>query len=198
MGALNQYELIENVSKGKVRITATAEEIFHGYPEDVRLSALHKAGSAPSLYNDIYERFEGDVPGENAVRSFLFQKGFTNAGVEKALRAFLETNRYMEIAGASESHGKTEQSAPDSPSTARREEEPRAMDIGIAAPTGPKGATFFRDAPLEYSLTSTGLALTGKTNSKSELMVFLERLKVLASVLPDQPDQPAKESDFDL
>ena len=65
------------------------------------------------------------------------------------------------------------------------------METVIAAPGVGKSATFFRDAPLEFSLTSTGLALTGKTNSKSELMAFMERLKVLAAVLPDSPPQDA-------
>src|SRR3954447_4621812 len=47
--ALNQYDLIENVSKGQLRVTKTAEDIFHGYPEDVKVSALHKAANSPSL-----------------------------------------------------------------------------------------------------------------------------------------------------
>lgn len=185
LGALNQYDLVENVGKGKVRVTKTTEEILHGYPDDVKLSALRRAGSAPALYHAIYERFEGEAVGDNAVRSFLIQKGFTNAGVEKALRAFSETNRYLEIAGATESHRQDEQSASESPPTDQPEEEMTRMEAYVAAAPS-KPATFFRDAPLEYSLTSTGLALTGKTNSKSELIAFLERLKVLAAVLPDE------------
>jgi len=185
LGALNQFDLIENVSKGQVRVTRTAEEIFHGYPDDVKLSALHKAGSAPTLYNDIFERFEGDIPGENAVRSFLVQKGFTNEGVERALRAFLETNRYLEIAGASESHRTptptTQESAPT-----QREEEPRIMEAALSA-SGAGKVAFSRATPLDFSLTSAGIALTGSTNSASELKAFIERLKVLAAVLPEKP-----------
>lgn len=188
IGALNQYDLVENVAKGKVRITKTAEDIFHGYPEDVKISALHHAGSAPSLYGAIYERFDGDVPGENAVRSFLIQKGFTNEGVEKALRAFLETNRYLEIAGASESHRQGEEGRTEPFATPTMAEEPPTMETANATPPAARGVTFFRDAPLEFSLTSTGLALTGKTNSRSELLQFLERIQVLARVLPDEPD----------
>jgi hypothetical protein len=188
LGALNQFDLIENVSKGQVRVTKTAEDIFHGYPEDVKLTALHKAGTAPTLYSDIYERFEGDIPGDNAVRSFLIQKGFTNEGVERALRAFLETNRYLEIAGASESYRVPAQSAQESAPTKQRHEEPRQMETAVASErgAGKSGAlTFFRQGPLDFSLTSTGLALTGNTNSASELKAFIERLKVLAEVLPN-------------
>jgi hypothetical protein len=192
MGALNQYDLIENVSKGQVRVSKTAEEIFHGYPEDVKIAALHKAGSSPTLFNDIYDRFEGEIPGENAVRSFLFQKGFTNEGVERALRAFLETNRFLEIAGASESHRPEPDNSQESPPPMQREEEPR-METSSMASAGHvfqtagsgKSLTFYRQGPLDFSLTSTGLALTGNTNSASELKKFIERLKVLAAVLPD-------------
>jgi hypothetical protein len=190
LGALNQYDLIENVSKGQVRVTQTAEEIFHGYPEDVKLAALNKAGSSPTLYSDIYERFEGDVPGENAVRSFLFQKGFTNEGVDRALRAFLETNRYLEIAGASESYRAQAQNEPDKSPSPQSDEEPRNMEPATPTVAAGKGVTFYRGGPLDFSLTSSGLALTGKTNSASDLLAFIDRLKALASVLPDTaPDE---------
>ena len=201
LGALNQYGLIENISKGQVQVTRTAEEIFHGYPEDVKLAALHKAANSPSLYNDIYKRFEGEVPGENAVRSFLFQRGFTNDGVEKALRAFRETNRFLEIAGASESYRAPPQSGSESPPTQQHEEESRNMETTIAPSTGTAtatggksgGLTFFRQGPLDFSLTSTGLALTGNTNSASDLKKFIERLKALAAVLPDSPSEEAND-----
>ena len=49
LGALNQYDLIENVQKGQMRITDTARDIITGYPDDVRVEALHKAGNALSL-----------------------------------------------------------------------------------------------------------------------------------------------------
>jgi hypothetical protein len=191
LGALKQYDLVENVAKGQLRVTKTAEDIIHGYPEDVKLAALHQAANAPSLYADIYERFDGDVPGENAVRSFLFQKGFTNDGVEKALRAFLETNRYLEIAGASESYRASPKSAPESAPATQGEEEPRAMETAITHAGGvgkSTGLTFFRQGPLDFSLTSTGLALTGNTNRKSELLKFIQRLNVLAAVLPEDEE----------
>lgn len=184
IGALNQYDLIEHVSKGHVRVTKTAEDILHGIPDEVKIHALHTAGSSPTLFQAIYERFEGDIPGENAVRSFLFQKGFTNEGVEKALRAFMETNRYLEIAGASESHRDQPEGASESPP--QRAEESREMTAATASTDAGKGLTLFRSGPLEFNLTSSGLSVTGKTNSASELMKFIDRLKVLAAVLPDK------------
>lgn len=41
------------------------------------------------------------------------------------------------------------------------------------------------DRPLEFNLTSKGLALTGTTRSASELAAFIEKLESLAHLLPD-------------
>jgi hypothetical protein len=191
LGALNQYDLIANTSKGQLRVTKTAEDILHGFPDDVKREALRKAGHAPALFQAIYDRFEGHVPGENAVRSFLFQKGFTNEGVEKALRAFLETNRYLEIAGASESYGGAPEGSPESPRSNQRNEADREMEI-VTAPATSKGtATFFEGGALDFNLSSTGLKVTGKTNSATELKAFIEKLKALTVLLPERPkDEP--------
>lgn len=66
--------------------------------------------------------------------------------------------------------------------------------ITPAGGAGKSGLTFFRQGPLDFNLTSTGIALTGNTNSKSELKKFIERLNVLAAVLPDDPVGDASEA----
>lgn len=194
LGALNQYDLIENTSKGKMRVTKTAEDILHGFPDDVKREALRKAGRAPALFQAIYDRFEGHVPGENAVRSFLFQKGFTNEGVDKALRAFLETNRYLEIAGASESYRSEPESDPESATGI--DWETAEMEVVTAPATSKGGVTFFEGGALDFNLSSTGLKVTGKTNSATELKAFIEKLKALTVLLPERPkDAPKDEPD---
>lgn len=196
LGALNQYDLIENTSKGQLRVTKTAEDILHGFPDDVKREALGKAGRAPTLFQAIYDRFEGDVPGENAVRSFLFQKGFTNEGVEKALRAFLETNRYLEIAGASESYGEAAEASLESPRSNQSDEADHEMEVVSAPPSAKGGVSFFEGGPLDFNLSSTGLKVTGKTNSATELKAFIEKLKALTVLLPErQKEAPKEESD---
>lgn len=133
------------------------------------------------------------MPGENAVRSFLFQRGFTNEGVEKALRAFLETNRYLEIAGASESYGEGAKSGIDSPRNSQRNEVEREVEV-VTAPVHSKGGvTFFEGGPLDFNLSSTGLKVTGKTNSATELKAFIEKLKALTMLLPERPKDAPKE-----
>jgi hypothetical protein len=190
LGALNQYDLIENVSKGQLRVTKTAEDNLHGYPDQVKVDAHRKAGRAPTLFNAIFDRFEGGVPGDNAINSFLIQSGFTNEGAQKALRNFSETNRYLEIAGASESYGGAAQSAPESPPES--DEEEAQVEITAAVGDTRKPATptptIFRSGPLDFNLSSAGLQVTGRTTSASELNAFIEKLKALAVLLPDSED----------
>lgn len=195
LGALNQYDLIENVQKGQLRVTDTARDILHGYPENVRLAALHKAGNAPALFNGIYERFEGEVPGENAVRSYLMQNGFTNKGVDKALESFLSTNRYLEIKGAAKSHREPEPERPVPPPQPEKQEA-QPMTAMTKAPL----AVGYSNPPIEsgeldFNLTKSGLTLSGTTQSKGELLEFLEKLKALAVLLPDKKSNESENDD---
>ena len=50
------------------------------------------------------------------------------------------------------------------------------------------GITFFRDGPLDYNLSTTGLRLTGRTNSGTELKDFIAKLTRLAGLLPDEAE----------
>jgi hypothetical protein len=58
-----------------------------------------------------------------------------------------------------------------------------------APPEAKGGVTFFKQGPLDFNLTSTGLALTGKTNSRPELKAFIEKLTNLAALLPEPSDE---------
>lgn len=190
LGALNQYDLLENTSKGQCRITQTTVDILHGYPDEVKASAMRKAGHAPPLFKAIYDRFDGHIPGDNAVRSFLVQSGFTNDGADKALKNFLATNRYLEINAVGESYGDKPGSVPESapeiemqeqtsmhtpPDQARPPEAPQQTD-----------AIFWNKGALDFNLSSTGLAVAGKTNSASELKAYIAKLQALLPLLPDE------------
>ena len=189
LGAMNQYGLIENKAGGQMRVSKLAEDILIGYPEGVKRAAVSEAARFPSLFREVYERFEGHVPSDNAVRSFFLQKGFTNEGVEKALRSFEETNRYAEIYGVSESHGIEEGDGSESGPDNEIQEAPRMASAAPKQerpdPTQGIDSTFWNKGQLDFNLTSSGLAVAGRTNSASELKAFIEKLKTLAALLPE-------------
>ena len=194
LGALNQYDLVEVTAKGQTRVTQLAEDILVGFPEEVKRKAVSNAGRAPTLFREIYDKYDGHVPGENAIRSFLFQRGFTNDGVEKALKSFNATNLSVEIYGDSERYRQGEDAAPESgpqskPQTAEpmQSTSPQSNQNVQQRPD----ALFWAGGPLDFNLSSHGLAVVGKTNSAKELKAFIEKLKTLLVLLPD----PANDED---
>lgn len=49
--------------------------------------------------------------------------------------------------------------------------------------------TVFEGGPLDFKLTSTGLSVTGNTNSAADLRKFIDTLTTLAKILPDLGDE---------
>jgi hypothetical protein len=99
LGALAQYDLVKPSGKGNLRVTPVAVDILHGITEGDRKAALRHAGTAPRLFKSIFDRFTDGVPSENVIRSFLIQQGYADGAIGPAIKAFLETNRYLENAG---------------------------------------------------------------------------------------------------
>jgi len=186
LGALNQYGLVENTSKGQMKVSQLAADILHGYPESVRLEALYKAGREPSLFKAIFDKFDNHIPSDNAVRSFLIQSGFTNDGAEKALKTFLETNRFLEIKGANESYGVAQESAQESVlENVNLAQIPTAQESASKEKSTIGSTIFWSKGELDFNLSSAGLAVTGATNSATELKAFIAKLQALVVLLPD-------------
>ena len=190
LGALNQYGLIDNVSKGKCHVTDLAETALHGFPQEEKAGAIRTAARAPALFRAIFDEYGEDIQSEHAIRSLLLKRGFTDRGVESALESFLATQRFAVLNDASESYRNEESSTSISSPEANNDEG----DIVVPAPqsslreTTPQPAppkALYRDQPLEFSLSSKGLAVTGGTNSASELHAFIKKLEALAALLPD-------------
>lgn len=189
LGALNQYGLTENAAKGHMRVTKLGECALIGFPEEKKRQAISEAARSPSFFRDILERFEGSVPGENAVRFFLLSNGFTNDGVEKALKVFAETTRFVEINGDSESYGIAQESGAVSPPEQPIQESPAVATAPMTQTPPPQGGVvFWNNGKLDFSLSSSGLAVTGKANSRKAVDAFADKLKALAALLPDDED----------
>ncbi len=185
LGALNQYALTENVAKGHMRVTKNGEAALIGFPEAIKRKAISEAAKSPTFFRDILGQFEGTVPGDNAVRFFLLSNGFTNDGVEKALKVFGDTTRFVEINGDSESYGKAAEDSADSPPIAETKEE---ATMNPAPQSMPQAAFAYSNGALDFSLSSSGLAVTGKANSRAAVSAFADKLKALAALLPDESD----------
>ena len=77
-----------------------------GDPHRDRKEKLRTAALEPPLYREIRERFPGlAVPPEDGVVTYLNRQGFNPNAIHNAATAFLQTMRYLEELGESESHG---------------------------------------------------------------------------------------------
>ncbi len=190
LGALNQYGLIDNTSKGQCRVTELAEQALHGFPEAEKVGAIQRAARMPALFSAIFEQFGEDIESEHAIRSFLLKRGFTDGGVESALQSFLATQRFGVLKGASESYGNARSAGPESSPDHEIDDGDYVVNAAPLTPTREPTAQapkpIYRDQPLEFSLSTKGLALTGGTNSASELRAFLKKLEALAALLPEE------------
>jgi hypothetical protein len=113
LGALAQYGLVARAGKGDLQVTQVAVDILHGLTERDKSKALLQAGHAPKLFKSIYDRFTDGVPSENVIRSFLIQQGYADAAIGPAIKAFLQTNRYLEVSGVYDGDGPDSQEESD-------------------------------------------------------------------------------------
>lgn len=187
LGALNQYGLVANTSKGHMKVSQLAADILHGYPESARLEALYKAGREPALFKAIFDKFDNHIPSDNAVRSFLIQGGFTNDGAEKALKTFTDTNQFLEVKGACQNY--SGDSVDDQESVTDNQIEkhnPMPPVTGGMSPTKSSGdVIFWNKGSLDFNLSSSGLVIAGMTNSAAELEAYIVKLQALVALLPN-------------
>lgn len=193
LGALNQFGLIDNLKGGQCRVTDLAEQALHGYPEEEKLEAIHTAAHSPKLFGAIFDEFGEGIESEHAIRSFLLKRGFTDKGVESALESFLETQRFLdehgnlqkaEPASSNEGDDFIEASAEDSNHLSRQSDHEQ-----VAADQQQEAPFVSKHNSLDFSLTSQGLAISGRTNSRKELSEFVDKLRALGTLLPDDEDE---------
>jgi len=191
LGALSSFGLLDKVGKGKVRVSKTAVSILHGIDDDEKRSALVVAATTPALFKRIRDTF--DQPSDKTITSFLMKEGFTDTAVAPVLRSYNETNAFLAANGVSESYGNPagdeEESPLDDDLPVGDAMEADELDRPDEKDKRRGGMTFFRDGPLDYNLSTTGLRLTGNTNSATELKEFIAKLTLLADLLPDEPSE---------
>lgn len=185
LGALNQYGLIDNTSKGQCRVTELAEQALHGFPEAEKMGAIQRAARSPALFSAIFDQFGEDVGSEHAIRSFLLKRGFTDGGVESALQSFLATQQYAVLKGASAIYANGPTESPSAVDDETDNSLPPVVPAQVRELAAVAPKPIFRDQPLEFSLSSKGLAITGGTNSATQLRAFIQKLEALAALLPE-------------
>lgn len=190
LGALSSFGLLDKVGKGKVRVSKTAVSILHGIDDEEKRVALITAATTPVLFKRIRDSF--DRPSDKTITSFLMKEGFTDVAVGPVLKSYNETNAFLATNGVTESYGVGQEDAPDSLPDVD-EEDGGEMDTDVIekpdAVVGKGGGVkMFINGPLDFQLSSTGLRVTGSTNSALALKTFIAKLTALSALLEEEGD----------
>jgi hypothetical protein len=112
LAALRAYGLLDGEGD-ELRVSEDGVTLIHA-PDGAteRSLALRRAALRPTLFRELYERFEGKVPSEENLAWELRKRGFTEKAVSKVVRVYIKTielipednsRRYRESAGESAS-----------------------------------------------------------------------------------------------
>lgn len=103
---LAMYGLLERAGKSETRVSRRAVEILHPDSPGSKGNAIRDAAYEPELFQRVRERFPDGLPSSAALKSYLLREGFTDAAINQAIRAYLETAEFVEQQNLSESYVK--------------------------------------------------------------------------------------------
>lgn len=98
---LQKYGLLERAEKGKLRVSALANDILFTENLSDKLVFLARAAAAPTVFEELDAFFTGSrPPTRNTVENSLRSKGFTAKSARKAASAYLKNREFLESTGA--------------------------------------------------------------------------------------------------
>lgn len=103
LAGLQHYGLVEKAGKGGLRVSRVAVDIIHPVTPAGRKAALREAAFTPDLFHTLASHFSDGVPSENSLRSYLMRENYSSVAITPAVTSFLETYRFLQQEGASES-----------------------------------------------------------------------------------------------
>jgi hypothetical protein len=85
-----KYGLIEQEGKD-YRVSKRAVTILHPHSSMEKADAIRDASLGPALFSELAQHFEGDLPSDDNLRSYLVRRGFSDAALGDVIRSFRET-----------------------------------------------------------------------------------------------------------
>jgi hypothetical protein len=127
------------------------------------------------------------------------KEGFTDAAVPSAVRAYLETYRFLEQEGAYESYGQYGPEAPESSPNQQLGERPIMQPQASAADTARTRPQLHAFGPVKsgvgYHIVDGEIHLFGKLRNKDEAQRHADFILGLKVYLPEEPaSEPSSES----
>jgi hypothetical protein len=164
-----------------LRVSERAMAILFPENEDDRIEALHEAANEPSLYVEIFNRWEGR-PSEEALKAFLIRKGFNVNSVDAVAQAFYAT--FDLVSGAGDSYDSPPQDAPEEQAVPEKQESKGGglsfmKHVKAAPQTTPRNIT----KPIfDFETVQVNTVI----DNRDDLAELISRLEQLKSMLPEK------------
>lgn len=189
---LVQYGLLEKVGKNEVRVSSRAVEIMHPDHPIERAEAVLDAAFDPVLFQELRDRFPDAVPSENALRSYLVKRGFTDAALQPAIRAYVETCRYAEQFRAYESHGDGGADVSESVESQQVVEKHMANpQMQTAAKQYMPPEKIYDEGPQFNMVSRERVILGGAVRNKADAQQVVDFMNAIMALLPEAAASPA-------
>jgi hypothetical protein len=90
LSALTKYGLIEVAGEGEARLSELAMRILYPDPPEDRAAAMEEAGFKPTIFSELREKWPSHPPSDDALRSHLIRRGFSEAALEQVIQFYRE------------------------------------------------------------------------------------------------------------
>jgi hypothetical protein len=94
ISALIKYGLLERVGED-YKLTELAMKIIAPHDPVEKVDAIEIASQNPALFAELLSHFNGDVPGDDLLRSYLIRRGFAAVAVPGVIAAYRDTRELV-------------------------------------------------------------------------------------------------------
>lgn len=181
ISALIKYGFLEKHGGEGLRVSERAMAILYPESDEDRVEALHEAANEPSLYVEIFNRWEGR-PSEEALKAFLIRKGFNVNSVDSVAHAFYAT--FDLVSGAGDSYDSSLRDAPEEQAMPEKQE---SKGSGLSFLKNMKTAT----PPTTRNVTKPvfdfeTVQVNTVIDNRDDLAELISRLEQLTAMLPEK------------
>ena len=167
ISAVLKYGLWGKVDN-QVKVSDRAMSIIAPNDNEERQTAIHDAAFNPPLFGEIHERFLGEIPNDDKLRSFLLRKNFSSSALDRVIRSYRET---MELV-TDEAGGYNDESQSAEPDT-MHEPSQRSFQQDRGRPTPPP-----RGTPFRVALEGDAIEVTGRLTTPEEVDKLVKILQL--------------------
>ncbi|MEX0954814.1 MAG: hypothetical protein WDZ83_06335 [Rhizobiaceae bacterium] len=184
ISALIKYGFLEKSGEG-LRVSNRAVTILYPENEEDRIEALHEAANEPSLFVEIFRRWEGR-PSEESLKAFLIREGFNVNSVESVARAFYDTFDLVSGTGGSyDSGGSDEPNAEPEDTTVPEPQQPKKGGLNFVRHAREAAASASRNVTKPVFDFDT-VQVNTVIDNRDDLAELISRLEQLKSMLPEK------------